>query len=158
MTVRRALESELCEIRRMYRDAIGRPGCTWNENYPGEFELNLDFSGGNLYVLDHGGKLTGAVSVVAPPELSKLCRWEEDDAAEIARVVVDSPYSGRGLAGYMLRELFSMLQEQGIKAIHLSVSCENRAAVGLYRGLGFSFLGKERLYGGEFWLCEKVLG
>ena len=99
----------------------------------------------------------GAVSVVDPPELADEDIWYCQSYAEIARVVVDASVSGQGYASFMLHELFEILKVQGIKSIRLSVSLGNPAALRLYQKLGFHFLKRKELYGGEYFLCEKIL-
>lgn len=72
-------------------------------------------------------------------------------------MVVDASVSGQGYASFMLLELFRILKEQGTASIRLSVSLGNPAALRLYQKLGFHFLKRKELYGGEYFLCEKIL-
>ncbi len=157
MIFRSAIPGDLPQITGLYRAAIGTPGCTWNENYPGAFELEHDFASGNLYVLAEGETVVGAVSVVSPNELDDACAWEIQNAKEIARVVISQNHKGRGLAAQMLSQLFAKLKQEGCAAIHLSAACCNSAAIKTYRRLGFSFPAQAHLYGHQFFLCEKKL-
>ncbi len=157
MTFRNANLGDLPQITSLYRAAIGTPGCTWNENYPGAFELKHDFASGNLYVLSEGETVVGAVSVVSPNELDNACAWEIQNAREIARVVISKDHKGRGLAVQMLSQLFAKLKHEGCNAIHLCAACCNTAAIKTYRRLDFSFLAQAHLYGHQFYLCEKKL-
>ncbi len=157
MTFRNANLGDLPQITSLYLAAIGTPGCTWNENYPGAFELEHDFASGNLYVLSKGETVVGAVSVVSPNELDNACAWEIQNAREIARVVISKDHKGRGLAALMLSRLFEKFKQEGCSAIHLSAACCNTAAIKTYRRLGFSFLAQTHLYGHQFYLCEKKL-
>jgi len=88
MIFRNVFSADLPQIASLYRAAIGFPGCTWNESYPGAFELEQDFASGNLYVLSEGETVIGAVSVVSPNELDNAYTWEVQNAREIARVVI----------------------------------------------------------------------
>ncbi len=157
MTFRSAIPGDLPQITGLYRDAIGTPGCTWNENYPGAFELEHDFASGNLYVLAEGETVIGAVSVVSPNELDDAYAWEIQNAKEIARVVISQDHKSRGLAVQMLSQLFAKLKQEGCAAIHLSAACCNSAAIKTYRRLGFAFPAQAHLYGHQFFLCEKKL-
>ncbi len=157
MTFRSAIGSDLPQIASLYRAAIGTPGCTWNESYPGVLELEHDFASGNLYVLAEGKTVIGAVSVVFPNELDDACAWEVRNAKEIARVVISQDCRGRGLAAQMLPKLFDKLHREGCAAIHLCAACCNNAAIKTYRRLGFAFLAQAELYGHPFCLCEKKL-
>lgn len=157
MTFRNANSADLPQIAGLYRAAIGTPGCTWNENYPGAFELEHDLANGNLYVLSEGETVIGAVSVVSPNELDEAYAWEIQNAREIARVVISQDHRGRGLAAQMLLKLFEKLRQEGCAAIHLSAACCNAAAIKTYQRLDFSFLAQAHLYGHQFYLCEKKL-
>ncbi len=148
---------DLNDVYRLYRSSVGREGCAWDEEYPGTLELQQDFAGNNLYVLSDGCHILGAVSVVQPPELADESCWFNLKHAEIARVVVDASISGRGYASFMLRELFALLKRKGIESIRLSVSLGNEAALRLYQKLDFQFLMRKELYGGTYYLCEKIL-
>ncbi len=157
MTFRNANLGDLPQIASLYRAAIGTPGCTWNESYPGAFELEHDFSSGNLYVLSEGETVIGAVSVVSPNELDDAYGWDVQNAKEIARVVISQDHKGCGLAVQMLSQLFKKLHQEGCSAIHLSAACSNAAAIKTYQRLGFAFLAQAHLYGHQFYLCEKKL-
>ena len=159
MKLRNALETELPQIAALYRSAIGTPGCTWNDEYPGTFELIHDFEGGNLYVLTRDDQVIGAVSVVSPNELDDFDCWQvrAGSQKEIARVVVSRDYAGQGIAVTMLRLLFEKLNREGCGAIHLSVAKCNPAAIRTYRKLGFAFLGACEMYGHSYYLCELIL-
>lgn len=157
MEFRNAAAGELPQVAALYHAAIGTPGCTWNEHYPGAFELEHDFSANNLYVLAEGETVIGAVSVVSPNELDDACAWNVTNAREIARVVISHKYAGRGLAIQMLSWLFEKLRRDGCDAIHISVACCNTAAINTYKKLGFAFLRQTERYGGHYYLCEKCL-
>jgi len=157
MIFRSAIGDDLTQIAILYRAAMGTPGCTWNKNYPGSFELEHDFTSGNLYVLSEGETVIGTVSVVSPNELDDAYAWEIQNAKEIARVVISQDHKGCGLAVQMLSQLFEKLHQEGCAAIHLSVACRNNAAIKTYQRLDFSFLGQADLYGNRFYLCEKKL-
>ena len=157
ISLRLAKADELQTVFRLYRSSVSREGCAWDEVYPGHREIEQDFAGHNLYVLVRGNDILGAVSVVDPPELVAEEIWSCGFYAEIARVVVDSSVSGQGYASFMLLDLFRLLKEQGTTNIRLSVSLGNPAALRLYQKLGFRFLKRKELYGGEYFLCEKLL-
>ena len=158
MEFRNARTQELSQITALYRAAIGTPGCTWSEEYPGALELAQDFQGGNLYVLILNGTLAGGVSVVVPNELDGLAPWKcRENAAEIARVVIAREAAGQGLAVTMLHALFEKLRGEGFGAVHLSVAKCNPAAIRTYRKLGFSFLAEREMYGHTYHLCELIL-
>ena len=159
MKLRHAKEQELPLIRGLYWAAIGRPGCTWNEDYPGETELREDIAQNCLYTAWIDDHLIGAVSVVPSNELDDLKLWQIVDGTqrEVARVVIADAYLGQGLAAEMLALLFEQLAEQGCKAIHLLVAKENIPAIRTYQKLGFLFLGECYRYNIDFYICEKII-
>lgn len=159
MNFRKAEQRDLAAVFAMYKEAVGRFGCTWDEEYPGEFWLNRDFETGNLYVLsDEENVPVGAVSVVFENELNDSADWsEKENAREIARVVIGKAHAGQGLAKVMLDALFDELCTSGVKAVHLSVADSNPPALKTYEKLGFKILSKCDMYGHHFYLCEKQL-
>lgn len=69
------------------------------------------------------------------------CTWDEDYPSETE---AEGDLSSGGLY---------VFESDG----RLLVSKVNRAAVGLYRSLGFDFVGECHKYGIDFFACEKVL-
>ena len=59
------------------------------------------------------------------------------DEGEIARIAVDEPYRGRGVARALLEGLFGICRDRGVKRILLDVRPSNEAAVACYRKYGF---------------------
>lgn len=159
INVRRAREGDLNDVRALYRSVIGRPGCTWNEYYPGEEEITADFSAGTLYLITEDGTTVGTVSVVPENELDGLDCWKQKDrAGEIARVAVSPARQGRGIAAEALKILFdSVMKPAGLTAVHLLVAVGNPAAINTYRKLGFAFYGTVSMYGNEYYTGELIL-
>lgn len=139
MILKIATEMERSRIRQLYRSVIGTPGCTWDDSYPDEINLSADLNAGTLYILEAGGVIAGAVSVVPVRELDGLF-WQitGENCCEISRVVIAPEFQGQGLAAVMLEMLFSRLRESGKTAVHLLVSADNVPALKTYRKLGFA--------------------
>lgn len=159
MLLRKARENELGSVLKLYRAAIGTEGCTWTEDYPDEQELSCDFGADCLYVLTNDDVVIGAVSVVPENELDDLDCWRIKSGAhrEIARIVVSADNRGKGCARAMLTQLFSVLSRQSCDSVRLLVARDNKAAIKLYKALGFSFIGECHRYGHHFYICEKAL-
>lgn len=158
MVLEKASPSDLDAVCALYASAIGREGCTWNEYYPTREDAEADISRGDLWVLRADGRTVGAVSVVFPNELDGMeCFSEKENVREIARVTVDKALAGHGCAARMLTLLFGRLKEEGASAVRLSAAVGNRAAIAVYRRLGFAFLGRAEMYGNTYFLCEKSL-
>lgn len=77
MELKHAQQQDLTLIYGLYRAAIGRCGCTWDENYPGETELRNDAAQNCLYAAWIDGQLIGAVSVVPENEADDLEFWQD---------------------------------------------------------------------------------
>ncbi len=153
-TLRPARADELDAVLALYKSVLGTPFCVWNDEYPSRIELDRDFEANNLYILTENGKIIGAVSVVPENELDHLEVWRVRDGSqiELARIVISLDCRGRGLAAYMLGELISRLDS----AIHISAAVGNLPALKTYKKLGFDIMGEAELYGGRYYLLERL--
>ena len=158
MVFRKAQTSEAEAILALYRSVAGKPFCTWNEAYPGQFEITGDLAAGTLYVLEEGKEVIGAVSIVPENELDDLDCWKiRENAREFARVVLRPDRQRKGLSVFLVENIIQELRKLQAAAIHLAVAKENIPARRLYQKTGFDFCGEADLYGHSFFLCEKVL-
>jgi ribosomal-protein-alanine N-acetyltransferase len=66
--------------------------------------------------------------------------------AELLRVAVHPEARRRGLARALLLEGFERLRQARIQVCFLEVRVENKPAIALYEGLGFSWVGLRRAY------------
>ena len=153
---RKANKTDVENVLLLYRSAVGGEYCTWNENYPTDFEIDGDLAAGCLFVLEEDGKIIGAGSIVPENELNGMPVWEESDAGEIARITVCPECRGRGLSHVIVEGLMQSLLEKGRKAVHLSVAVKNVPARRTYAGLGFETKGKTEMYGNTYFLSEKI--
>ena len=153
-----ANKSDLDGVYALYQAAIGGEFCTWDEEYPGWEQIRRDFAGGGLYVLRDGETLAGALSVLPENEMDGFDCWAiRQGAQEIGRITVAQAYRGHGLAGRMVGEAMDRLQALGRSAIHLSTPTINLPAQKTYAKLGFTVVGEREMYGGKFFLLEKIL-
>lgn len=67
-----------------------------------------------------------------------LVTWIMFDECEILNLVVDLPYRGRGYAKQMLRKIFNIAVNKGIRKISLDVRKSNMAAIQLYQHFHFA--------------------
>lgn len=156
--LRKATEADGAAVLEMYRSAIGSEGCVWDENYPTDREISADLAAGTLYVLDLGGELAGAVSILPENELDELDFWQETDSfCEIARVVISAKFRGKGLSSVMVGKLADLLKAQGVRSIHLLVAQDNFIARRTYKSLGFQFCGNCFMFGHDYTAAEKLL-
>ena len=68
------------------------------------------------------------------------------DEAEIHRIAVKDEYRRSGVAGVLLHEMFTVLQERGIVSVHLEVRESNHGAIKLYEKFGFMIKGRRQRY------------
>ena len=129
---RMAQQPDAAQVLSLYQSAKSGAFCVWNESYPTDTEIAQDLATGNLYVMTDGGKVIGAISVVPENELDIFDCWTCKDGKEIARVVIDKTYQGRGLSFEMVQSITSILRKNGCKAIHLSVVKTNVPAYKTY--------------------------
>ncbi len=158
MLFRHALPEERFAVLALYEEAKSEPFCVWNEVYPAMQEIEHDLETENLYVLVENDVLIGALSVVPENEMDDYPHWKLDEnAREIARVVVAKPYQNKGYAAYMMNEILEALGEDVYFAVHISVAEQNIPALKVYQKCGFSIVGEVDQYGNHYVLMEKIL-
>lgn len=69
-----------------------------------------------------------------------------EDESELLTIAVDPKSRGRGLGRAMLAAAFSDLAMSPVKAMFLEVDETNAPAIALYRGFGFTEIGKRKAY------------
>ncbi|MBQ8536732.1 MAG: GNAT family N-acetyltransferase [Clostridia bacterium] len=150
---RPARREDTSTILALYRQAVGSPGCSWDEGYPAMANIEEDLSLKALYVLEGEGEVLAAVSCGPFHELDQL-PWRALSQAplELARLCVKRECQGRGLAGKILDAL---LRELGGRCIRLLVRPDNEAAKHLYLKRGFLPVGETLLYDLDFICCER---
>lgn len=144
----------------LYRREIGRPGCTWDEDYPNRGIALRDLARQDVYCLRDGeGRLYAAVTAAREEELSALPCWTLRPAhpREIARLAVAPEAQGHGLAASLLTELFGLLGAQGCDGLRLLVSPDNAAALKTYARLGCTVCGSCEMYDQHWLACEMAL-
>ncbi len=152
----KAKREDAFAVLALYKSVIGEEFCVWNENYPETLEIEGDLTADDLFVLRDGEKIIGAISIVPENELDSFDLFTSY-GAEIARVVIAKGYRGNGLSGKMLKEIEAVLRKRGAKAIHLSVAKTNIPACKTYIKAGFKTLGEAEIFGGEYYLMEKII-
>lgn len=158
MIFRKATAEEKDAVFALYRSAVGREACAWNDDYPTMFEIDGDYNAGNLFVMAESGEIIGASSIVPENELDGLECWKiKEGAREIARIVVADGCHGMGIAAAMVGSLIEILRKQGSRAVHLSVADDNLPARKIYENAGFEPVGEADMYGGHYILQEKAL-
>ncbi len=156
---RNAFVNENNAIYDLYKSVKGVGFCVWDEDYPNMKEILHDLETDNLFVLVCDKRIIGAISVVPENELDDFKCFKVNDGTqkEIARIVVDPAFQGRGLASVMVQGVINELSKKGYRAIHLSAVKTNIPALKTYNRLGFEIMCETKLYGGTYYLLEKLL-
>lgn len=145
-------ESDLDTVRHFYRALAGTEFCAWTDIYPGEPELQSDFSRDSLFCIrdDVSGEIAGLVSIPC---------WSEElqPSAEISRLGVAEKYQNRGIARELLAGAMEELRRRGCKSAHMLVAKDNVKALRSYAKLAFEKVGEYVLQGHDYWCFEKKL-
>lgn len=144
------------DVLKLYQSCIGLPGCTWNEYYPTDEDIQIDRAQGALYILRDGDAVIGAVSAGFKCELDGVCPWQaRNNPGEIGRLCISPARRGEGLGARLLREALMVLRAKGFDGARLLVSPENPPALRLYKSAGFTRAGEAELYERR-WQCMET--
>ena len=153
-----AKKEELIDVKTLYSSVINTPYCIWNEEYPSDFEIDLDYKSDKLFVLKYNEQIIGAASIVPENEMDdKDCWTEVNNSCEIARIVIHKDYQGKGLAKILVSLLIEETKNLKYKSIHLVVHVDHIPAYKTYTGLGFKMVGSTFMYGHNYKLLELLI-
>jgi ribosomal-protein-alanine N-acetyltransferase len=122
MDIRRARADDLPSIVRIENSSFGRDA--WDR------ELFLDY-------LAQPARSVFLVSVIDHMVVGYALAFQSRTRAEIHSIAVAPGQRGRGVAAALLRRTLALLRRRGFETVSLNVRLENKAAIGLYRKLGF---------------------
>lgn len=160
MNFQNATKEDMEEIRKLYRDAIGSPGCTWSLEYPNAEIMQGDMERNALFCLkNEAGKIIGAISIDDDKVVESLSCWDENlkPGAELSRLVVRESEQNQGIARILLKQAMQELKKRGYQSVHFLVSKTNERALRSYAKLDFSNCGEADLFGEHWWCYEKSL-
>ena len=157
-TLELAKKEELIDVKTLYSSVINTPYCIWNEEYPSDFEIDLDYKSDKLFVLKYNEQIIGAASIVPENEMNDIDCWTEvNNSCEIARIVIHKDYQGKGLAKILVSLLIEEIKILKYKSIHLAVHVDHIPAYKTYTGLGFKMVGSTFMYGHNYKLLELLI-
>ena len=159
VSFRAAKDADVSAVAALYDSVKGGEGCVWDENYPCIEEAQADLELGNLYVLEKGGEVIGAISVEnSVAEVDALgCFTVTENTREFARVAISPDQRGHGYAAVMVRELVDVFKKDGCKAVHILAASINIAAQKTYERIGFVRRGECDMYGSHYFAYELTL-
>lgn len=100
------------------------------------YNVMKDNSYHNIYVLEEGGQVKAAATLLIEPKLLHNAR----SVGHIEDVVVDKASRGRGYGKILIRFLVAMAQQQNCYKVILDCSDNN---IGFYKQCGLELLGNE---------------
>lgn len=155
-----AEEKDIKEIVKLYRAAIGSPGCTWSMDYPDADLAQKDWERDALFCLkSDNGEIIGAVSIDDDKVVEQLSCWTKSlqPGAELARLVVKEDYRSQGIARMLLTYTMNEIAKRGYRSVHFLVSKTNYRAIRSYVKLNFVNRGEVDLFEEHWWCYEKEL-
>jgi ribosomal-protein-alanine N-acetyltransferase len=72
--------------------------------------------------------------------------WKIREEVHINNIAVHPDFRRKGIAKYVLREILAKIKKEGVRFVTLEVRPSNKAALSLYRKLGFQAFGVRENY------------
>ena len=145
---------QMTELVDMARVQIKRLGFNqWQTGYPPKELLEEDIRQGRAFLAEEGGIIMGMFVYQTFPDPSYAQidgRWltEGDDYASVHRVCVSDACKGRGVAGWMMAQAFSMARQDRFCSVRIDTHEENLPMQRALSKAGFQRCGVIRLIGG----------
>lgn len=157
--ISKATEKDTDEILTLYQSMIGRPGCTWSEEYPGIDDVKSDIARHSLYTVLNGTEIVAAAATDKSEESEAVGCYDKGISApcELSRLAVKTAYQNRGLAKFLLSHIETQARVRGFDGIRLLVGKNNDRAIVLYEKAGYLRCGECRLYDWDWYCYQKRL-
>lgn len=122
----------------------------WSDSHPSEESIAEAIRNGTQYICTDGDRVVGAVVLSEDPEGDYGAGdWSADlkyGEFLIIHVLATHPaYTRRGIGNLLVQGCIGAAKNGGYRAVRLDVVPENRPAVGLYKGCGFTYAGTKDL-------------
>lgn len=154
---RQASFEDASEIEKLYASVKDGEFCTWDEDYPGMFQINQDLEAGTLFVLTLKAKVIGSVSINPENELDVEDCWVlTKGAAEFSRLCLHKDYQGMGLSRHMVRLVENEIRSRGFKGVHIIAALKNIPACSCYISEAYEIRQRVHMFGHEFYAMEKI--
>ncbi len=143
MDFRLAKESDLLEIKTMYKKLINRMNKDgidiWDDIYPCEFFVN-DILNGNLYIALKNEVIVGAFALVNAHIGEEAVEWKDSGAKAlyIDRLGVNIEFAKQGIGSELLTAASKIATKRAVKYLRLFVINYNHPAITLYEKCGFT--------------------
>jgi [ribosomal protein S18]-alanine N-acetyltransferase len=122
MSIRRAHSDDLPSILRIEEKSFAREA--WDR------ELFRDY-------LARSARSLFLVAIINREVVGYVLAFRGETRADVDSIAVAPTERGRGVAFALLKRVIGLLRRQGFRTVSLNVRLENKAAIRLYRKLGF---------------------
>jgi ribosomal-protein-alanine N-acetyltransferase len=117
------------DLDSVYEIELGSFSDPWLKEF---FTLGLNH---DIYVVEQDDEIAGFV-----------CAMQVLDECTINNIAVKDCFRRQGIAEYMLKSLFDVMDKREVRFYYLEVRASNQAAYALYQKLGFGQIGIRKEY------------
>lgn len=144
--IRKAIAGDMNRISKIrpevYKKMMEAGLYQWDENYPTDEILMQDIKKGEMLVALIGDEIAGYVTVneEQPPEYDDI-EFQFSPKLCVHRLSVNPKFARQGVAMQIMEYIHSYYKTHNYTSVCLDTSDANKAALGLYRKLGYIIRG-----------------
>ncbi len=166
MIVRKAYESELNDIMKMYKSCVKgmiRNGIDqWDSSYPNSEIITSDLLAGTYYVAKIKNEIIGGINIDQNQDKTYLSiNWKDTSNSFLVvhRLAVKEEFWNKKIGKYLMLFTEKLVKKKGLKSIRLDTYSGNPKAMNFYKRLGYSKLGAIYLKPNknEYYCFEKII-
>ena len=166
MIVRKAYESELNDIMKMYKSCVKgmiRNGIDqWDSSYPNSKIITSDLLAGTYYVVEIKNEIIGGINIDQNQDKTYLSiNWKDasNSFLVVHRLAVKEEFWNKKIGKYLMLFTEKLVKQKGLKSIRLDTYSGNPKAINFYKRLGYSELGSIYLKPNknEYYCFEKII-
>ncbi|HBE78507.1 MAG TPA: GNAT family N-acetyltransferase [Firmicutes bacterium] len=155
------LEPIMKVIRSVCQEMQREGNNQWDENYPQAADFIKDIGQKELYVSQINGLVSGFICIndYEPEEYARI-HWSCNQKLMVLhRMAVAPDFRNQGIGAMLLRFAEQLAQKSGVHYLRTDTNSLNVKMNGLFRKLGFTFVGQMEAFGKEvpFNFYDKVL-
>ena len=158
---REATAADLDGVEALYRSCTAFSAThgndSWSEEYPNREFAEEDLANHGLFVLEHGGEIIGAISLVPEDDWDELPVWTGERSCNLSRLGIKPQLQKLHLAERMMEEVSHVAKARGFCSTRHGSLISNMASNRLYERMGYHNRGKASMYGHEYWCFERIL-
>ena len=140
----------------LYRLAA-KESAGWDDEYPNRDFVDADISQSGLYVMEEGGALIGAVSLIDHDDLDELSCWRGRKSCVLARLCTRPDRRRQGIGFRLTGFALEQARRQGCDSVRLLADVRSATAGRLYERAGFERCAEAELYGHRYYALEYLI-